>query len=35
MIIDSNDFRAREGRRVNLKKWPTTIDPIYEFEKAI
>jgi PPK2 family polyphosphate:nucleotide phosphotransferase len=29
MKIDSKDFRVREGDKVNLKKWPTRVDPIY------
>ena len=29
MKIDSKDFRVREGDKVNLKKWPTQVDPIY------
>jgi PPK2 family polyphosphate:nucleotide phosphotransferase len=29
MRIKSNDFRVREGSRVNLKKWPTRVDPVY------
>ena len=29
-MIKSNDFRVREGRRVDLKEWPTRIDPVYE-----
>jgi PPK2 family polyphosphate:nucleotide phosphotransferase len=30
MKIKSNDFRVREGDGVNLKKWPTLIDPVYK-----
>ena len=30
MKINSNDFRVREGEGVNLKKWPTRIDPEYK-----
>jgi len=30
MNIKSNDFRVREGDGVNLKKWPTLIDPVYK-----
>jgi len=30
MNIDSKDFRVREGHDVNLKKWPTSIKPIYK-----
>jgi PPK2 family polyphosphate:nucleotide phosphotransferase len=29
MKIDAKDFRVREGDKVNLKKWPTQVDPIY------
>ncbi len=29
-MIQTNDFRVREGRQVDLKKWPTRIDPVYE-----
>ena len=29
MKIRSKDFRVREGDEVNLKKWPTTVDPVY------
>jgi PPK2 family polyphosphate:nucleotide phosphotransferase len=28
MKINSKDFRVREGDRVNLKKWPTKVDPV-------
>jgi PPK2 family polyphosphate:nucleotide phosphotransferase len=30
MIIDSKEFRVREGRKVDLKKWPTKIAPVYK-----
>ena len=30
MKIDAKDFRVREGDKVNLKKWPTQVDPIYD-----
>jgi PPK2 family polyphosphate:nucleotide phosphotransferase len=30
MKISSNDFRVREGVEVNLKKWPTIVDPVYK-----
>jgi PPK2 family polyphosphate:nucleotide phosphotransferase len=30
MTIDSKEFRVREGRKVDLKKWPTKIDPVYK-----
>jgi PPK2 family polyphosphate:nucleotide phosphotransferase len=30
MKINPNDFRLPEGDKVNLRKWPTLIDPIYK-----
>ena len=30
MRIISKDFRVREGDEVNLKKWPTKVDPVYK-----
>jgi PPK2 family polyphosphate:nucleotide phosphotransferase len=30
MKINPNDFRLREGDKVNLRKWPTRIDPLYK-----
>src|ERR1700723_1862154 len=30
MRIKSSDFRVREGEKVDLGKWPTIIDPVYE-----
>jgi PPK2 family polyphosphate:nucleotide phosphotransferase len=30
MKINSNDFRVREGHKVDLKKWPTKVDPVYK-----
>ena len=29
MHIKSNDYRVRQGTRVNLNKWPTRVDPVY------
>jgi len=29
MQIKSSDFRVREGDQVDLKKWPTKVDPVY------
>ena len=29
MHIKSNDFRVREGTEVNLRHWPTRVDPVY------
>jgi PPK2 family polyphosphate:nucleotide phosphotransferase len=33
MKINSKDFRVPEGEKVNLKKWPTTVDPVYKSKK--
>jgi PPK2 family polyphosphate:nucleotide phosphotransferase len=33
MKINSKDFRAREGEKVNLKKWPTQVKPLYDSKK--
>src|ERR1700736_3483729 len=30
MKIDSRDFRVRAGHEVDLHKWPTIIDPVYD-----
>ena len=30
MKIHSKDFRVLEGDEVNLEKWPTKVDPVYE-----
>jgi PPK2 family polyphosphate:nucleotide phosphotransferase len=30
MKINSKDFRVREGYEVDLKKWPTKVDPVYK-----
>ena len=27
--INSKDFRVRENDEVDLKKWPTLVDPVY------
>lgn len=29
MTIASKDFRVREGHDVNLRKWPTKVEPVY------
>jgi PPK2 family polyphosphate:nucleotide phosphotransferase len=29
MKIDAKDFQVGEGVKVNLKKWPTIVDPVY------
>lgn len=33
MKIKSKDFRVQEGDKVNLKKWPTRIEPVYTSKK--
>jgi len=30
MKISSNDFRVKEGDEVDLRKWPTTVEPVYK-----
>jgi polyphosphate kinase 2 (PPK2 family) len=30
MRISSKDFRVPEGDEVNLKKWPTKVEPVYK-----
>src|ERR1700736_691479 len=30
MKIDSQDFRVRAGQEVDLRKWPTIVDPVYD-----
>jgi PPK2 family polyphosphate:nucleotide phosphotransferase len=30
MKINSKDFRVEEGDEVNLRKWPTNVDPVYK-----
>ena len=30
MKFSSKDFRVREGDEVDLRKWPTTVEPVYE-----
>src|SRR6267154_891151 len=33
MKVRSTDFRAQQGDRVDLDKWPTAVEPIYESKK--
>ncbi|HET9216498.1 MAG TPA: ADP-polyphosphate phosphotransferase [Terriglobia bacterium] len=33
MKIDPKDFRVKEGKRFNLRKWPTLVDPFYNSQK--
>jgi hypothetical protein len=33
MKINSKDFRVREGHEVDLKKWPTKVDPVYKLKE--
>jgi PPK2 family polyphosphate:nucleotide phosphotransferase len=35
MKIDSDDFRVREGKTINLKKWPTEVQPYYKSKKDL
>src|ERR1700684_1974980 len=30
MKINSKDFRVREGDEVDLRKWPTKVEPVYK-----
>src|SRR5690349_13890573 len=30
MKISSKEFRVREGDEVNLRKWPTNVEPVYK-----
>src|SRR5471030_2365648 len=33
MRINSKDFRVREGDKINLRKWPTNVKPVYKSKK--
>src|SRR5690242_5175008 len=33
MKVTSTKFRVEEGQKVDLKKWPTSVEPIYESKK--
>ncbi len=33
MKIDATEFRAPAGKKVNLKKWPTHVEPVYKSKK--
>ena len=33
MKINSKDFRVPAGKKVNLKKWPTLVKPVYKSKK--
>jgi polyphosphate kinase 2 (PPK2 family) len=33
MRINFNDFRVPPGEKVNLKKWPTLVKPVYKSKK--
>jgi len=33
MKVRSTDFRVQQGNSVNLDKWPTAVEPIYESKK--
>jgi hypothetical protein len=30
MHVKSSEFRVTEGAEVDLRKWPTRIDPVYQ-----
>ena len=30
MKINAKNFRVREGDEVDLKKWPTSVEPVYK-----
>jgi hypothetical protein len=30
MKIHAKDFRVKQGETVDLKKWPTIVDPVYK-----
>ena len=33
MKVSSTDFGVQEGQKVDLDKWPTAVEPIYESKK--
>ena len=33
MHIEAGDFRVREGDRVDLKRWPTRVEPVYQTDE--
>lgn len=33
MKIKPKDFRVPAGKQVDLKKWPTRVDPVYKSKK--
>ena len=33
MKIDATEFRVPAGKKVNLKKWPTHVEPVYKSKK--
>src|SRR5580693_7805790 len=33
MKVSSTDFRVQEGQKVDLDKWPTSVEPVYESKK--
>ena len=33
MKINSNEFRVRPGKKVNLGDWPTKVKPFYKSKK--
>ena len=35
MKINLKDFRVQEGEKVNLKKWPTLVKPVYRRKSSM
>jgi hypothetical protein len=29
MKVKSTDFRVKEGQKIHLGKWPTSVEPVY------
>ncbi|CAH1385789.1 ADP-polyphosphate phosphotransferase [Candidatus Nitrotoga sp. M5] len=34
MKVNSKDFQVKEGEQINLKKWPTLVEPVYKSKKS-
>jgi hypothetical protein len=34
MEIESKTYRVPQGKKVNLRKWPTIVDPYFKSKKA-
>ncbi len=35
MKIDSKSYRVPPGKKVDLGKWPTSVDPYYKSKDAV